>query len=171
MTPHTVEVGDGRPVLALHGFTPDHRLMTGCLEPIFTRRPGFRRIYPDLPGMGATPAPPALASSDDVLAELTTFVGETIGAQPFILIGETWVGYLARALAGSRSAQVLGLALICPLGVAPRASQRTLPGHEVRRPDPELMSTLEGRLAQEFAENAVVQSPETLRRFRDEVMS
>src|SRR5690606_32711693 len=47
---HFVEYGEGTPVLALHGWGPDHRLMTGCLEPVFANRPGFRRIYPDLPG-------------------------------------------------------------------------------------------------------------------------
>lgn len=171
MTFHFAEFGDGRPVLALHGFTPDHRLMTGCLEPIFMRRPGFRRLYPDLPGMGATPASPTLASTDDVLAELETFIGETIGEQPFVLVGESWGGYLARALTRSRPAQVLGVALICPLGVAPQAFQRTLPAHQALRRDPGLMSTLEGQLASEFAAIAVVQTPETLRRFREEVMS
>lgn len=43
MTLHHVSVGEGVPVLALHGWTPDHRLMTGCLEPIFTELPGYRR--------------------------------------------------------------------------------------------------------------------------------
>lgn len=32
----------------------DHRLMSGCMEPIFTKREGWRRIYIDLPGMGVT---------------------------------------------------------------------------------------------------------------------
>ncbi|MFD2469254.1 alpha/beta fold hydrolase [Amycolatopsis silviterrae] len=55
---HYVEHGSGTPVLAVHGWMPDHRLMTGCLEPVFARRPGFRRIYPDLPGMGDRPPGP-----------------------------------------------------------------------------------------------------------------
>ena len=29
------EAGEGYPLLALHGFSPDHRLMSGCLEPLF----------------------------------------------------------------------------------------------------------------------------------------
>ena len=43
--------GEGVPVLMIHGFYPDHRLMKGCMEPIFSSRPGWRRIYFDLPGM------------------------------------------------------------------------------------------------------------------------
>ncbi|MDX6241716.1 MAG: hypothetical protein QOG10_6540 [Kribbellaceae bacterium] len=38
MTLHHVSHGEGTPVLAIHGWTPDHRLMTGCLEPIFESR-------------------------------------------------------------------------------------------------------------------------------------
>jgi hypothetical protein len=27
--------GSGTPLLAIHGWSPDHRLMKGCLEPVF----------------------------------------------------------------------------------------------------------------------------------------
>ena len=46
--------GEGVPILMIHGFCPDHRLMQGCMEPIFVGRPGWKRIYFDLPGMGRT---------------------------------------------------------------------------------------------------------------------
>jgi pimeloyl-ACP methyl ester carboxylesterase len=49
-----VEHGSGTPVLGLHGVDVDHREMAGSLEPLFADRPGDRRIYPDLPGMGRT---------------------------------------------------------------------------------------------------------------------
>jgi pimeloyl-ACP methyl ester carboxylesterase len=52
-----VEHGSGTPVLGLHGVDVDHREMAGSLEPLFADRPGYRRIYPDLPGMGRTPHP------------------------------------------------------------------------------------------------------------------
>jgi hypothetical protein len=41
MTLHAVSYGAGVPVVALHGWTADHRLMLGCLEPVFTGRPGL----------------------------------------------------------------------------------------------------------------------------------
>ena len=41
------EIGVGQPIIMLHGFTPDHRLMKGCMEPIFTQREGWKRIYLD----------------------------------------------------------------------------------------------------------------------------
>ena len=112
---HFVELGTGTPVLAIHGWTPDHRLMLGCLEPVFATRPGYRRLYPDLPAMGKSSAGD-VKSSDDMLAELEEFVDAEIGAEPFLLIGESYGGYLARALAHRRPEQVHGLALICPTG-------------------------------------------------------
>src|SRR3954452_10382207 len=105
MTLHHVAYGSGRPVLALHGFTPDHRLMTGCLEPVLARRPGFRRIYPDLPGMGASPAPAGLDSTDGVLEAVEAFVDEVIGDEPVLLAGESYGGYLARGLTRARPDQ------------------------------------------------------------------
>src|SRR5688572_11167860 len=107
--------GSGFPILALHGWTPDHRLMLGCLEPLFETRPGYRRLYPDLPAMGKSPAN-GVKSSDDMLAALEELVEAEIGAEPFLLVGESYGGYLARALAHRRPGQVRGLALICPTG-------------------------------------------------------
>ena len=52
---NVIEHGSGLPLLALHGFPVDHRLMTGCLEPVFRPDDAIRRIYPDLPGLGASP--------------------------------------------------------------------------------------------------------------------
>src|SRR5690242_12614820 len=51
-----VEHGAGRPVLVLHGAGVDHREPEACFEPVFAGVAGFRRIYPDLPGMGTTVA-------------------------------------------------------------------------------------------------------------------
>lgn len=43
------EIGKGKPIIMIHGFTPDHRLMSGCMEPIFQDNSDWRRIYLDLP--------------------------------------------------------------------------------------------------------------------------
>lgn len=168
---HLVERGAGVPVLALHGWTPDHRLMLGCLEPIFADRPGYRRLYPDLPGMGRSPAPASITSSDDILDAVQDLVDEVIGDAPFLLIGESYGGYLARALVRARPTQVRGLALICPIGTVVERAERTRPTHQVLRPDPALLDALPDRVAEEFAGTAVVQTPQTLRRFQDEIMA
>ena len=110
MTLHHVSFGDGVPVLALHGWTPDHRLMTGCLEPIFagpSALPGYRRLYPDLPGMGKSPAGD-IDSSDGIMAAVRAFIDEQIGDEPFVLLGESYGGYLARGLVAERPSQIRG---------------------------------------------------------------
>ena len=67
MSVHCAEYGAGMPVLALHGAGVDHREVAGALEPVFSEIPNYRRLYPDLPGMGLTPAPGTITSNDDVL--------------------------------------------------------------------------------------------------------
>jgi pimeloyl-ACP methyl ester carboxylesterase len=171
-TLHHVERGgeDGTdvPLLALHGWWPDHRLMLGCLEPVFAVKRGYRRLYPDLPGMGATPAPSWFAGSDDVFAAVQGFVDDEIGEQPFLLVGESYGGYLARALTRARPEQVLGLALLCPAAIL-EPSERTVPPHQVLRADPGVFDGLEADFAEDFATMSVVQTPETVRRYRDEI--
>jgi pimeloyl-ACP methyl ester carboxylesterase len=144
--------------------------MLGCLEPLFARRPGYRRLYPDLPGMGKSPAPESIASSDDMLAAVREFVAETIGDEPFLLVGESYGGYLARGLTRALGSQVRGLALVCPVGVHLEHAHRTVPPRAVLREDPALIASLDPELAAEFTDIAVVQSPETLRRFSEEVL-
>ncbi|BBH71613.1 2-hydroxy-6-oxo-6-phenylhexa-2,4-dienoate hydrolase [Actinoplanes sp. OR16] len=166
---HFLDVGAGVPVVALHGWTPDHRLMSGCLEPVFTARPGYRRLYPDLPGMGRSAAPPGIASSDDVLAEIHRFIDAEVGEEPFLLLGESYGGYLARAVTRDRPAQVLGVGLICPTVVLPR-SRRTVPPHRVLRRDPDLAAGVaDAALLAEFEEMAVVRTAPVLRRFAEEI--
>ena len=98
-------LGSGIPVLALHGWGVDHRLMTGCLEPVFAgSTAGYRRLYPDLPGMGKTMGHTDISGSQDILDILLEFVEREIGTDDFLLIGESWGGYLARGLLRSMPA-------------------------------------------------------------------
>lgn len=163
---HHTELGaaDGIPVLAIHGWTPDHRLMTGCCEPVFRARSGaYRRLYPDLPGMGRSPAT-GVASSDDILACLEGYLDRHVGDAPFLVVGESYGGYLARALAARRAAQVRGLALICPVGGAVEHADRTVPEHRV------LVREVDVDPASDFAQVAVVQTPETFARTQREIV-
>jgi pimeloyl-ACP methyl ester carboxylesterase len=166
MTLHHVSYGNGVPVLALHGWTADHGLMTGCLEPIFAELPGYRRIYPDLPAMGQTPAGD-IDSSDGILAAVNDFIDEQLGTEPFLLIGESYGGYLARALVRERPTQVLGLNLICPIGTIVVNEDRHLPEHAVLRTEPGVLESLtEG---EDFTELAVVQTADALAAYRKDV--
>ena len=131
------------PVVCLHGYAADHRLSEGWLEPVFTGLEGYRRLYPDLPGMGASVPDPALNDADSMVETLTDWVEAVIGDQRFLLAGESYGGYLAlgmlRARLGSR---VDGLMLLCPVMMAGRA-ERTLPPHTRLTADKDLLSRME----------------------------
>jgi pimeloyl-ACP methyl ester carboxylesterase len=169
MTLHHVAEGEGTAVLALHGWTPDHRLMSGCLEPIFTELPGYRRLYPDLPGMGRSPAG-SIDSSDGIMAAVRDFIDTEIGDVPFVLIGESYGGYLARGLIAERPEQILGLGLICPIGVALEHADRTVPEHVVLESDPAAIATLTPEEAEDFTEITVLQTADVLRQYRQDVV-
>jgi pimeloyl-ACP methyl ester carboxylesterase len=168
MALHHVSYGEGTPVLALHGWTPDHRLMTGCLEPIFANRTGYRRLYPDLPGMGKSSGD-GVDSSDGIMAALREFIKTEIGTEPFILIGESYGGYLARGLVAERPDQILGLGLICPIGVALEHVERTVPEHVVLESDPDELASLTPAQLEDFTGIAVLQTAEVLRQYQEDV--
>ncbi|WP_436474242.1 alpha/beta fold hydrolase [Arthrobacter sp. R4] len=162
---HYAEYGSGIPILALHGAGVDHREIVGVLEPIFSGIPGFRRLYPDLPGMGRTPAPETINSNDDVLDVLLGLIDGTIGAEPFLVVGHSYGAYLARAIAGRRPDQAIGLALFCPVG----AHTPEVPRHEVLVSSAALTGVLDPEAEAAFRDYFVVQTAETLRRFQTDV--
>ena len=151
---HYVEHGTGRPVLVLHGAGVDHREPESCFEPAFDGVAGYRRIYPDLPGMGRTVAPDELRSADGVLDTLLAFARQVTGGTPHLLIGHSAGAYYAQAMARRSPSQVAGLALVCPLlpGV------REVPEHHVVVEAGEIGDS-------DFRSYFVVQTPEMLRRY------
>ena len=169
MALHHVAHGDGTPVLALHGWSPDHRLMTGCLEPTFANLPGYRRLYPDLPAMGQSPAG-SIDSSDGIMAALREFIDTEIGDEPFVVIGESYGGYLARGLITERPEQVLGLGLICPIGVALEHAERTVPEHIVLELDADAIAGLTPEEAEDFTGITVLQTADVLRQYQQDVV-
>lgn len=153
VTVHYEQHGDGVPLLVLHGAGADHREAEACFEPAFDS-PGLQRIYPDLPGMGLTPAPESARSADDVLTTLLGFADRITHGLPYLLVGHSAGGYFALAMATRRPEQVAGLALVCPL----LAGVRDVPEHRVL--------TGSGDLGDDdFRGYFVVQTPEMLRRY------
>ena len=161
--------GEGLPVLMIHGFSPDHRLMKGCMEPIFASRPGWKRIYFDLPGMGKTRGEPWIECSDKVLEVVLAFVDRILPHQSFLLVGQSYGGYLARALVLKKREFVEGLLLMCPL-IVPHQEKRNLPARKVIVEDQKLISEMDEPEANEFASTAVVQTRRNWERFRDEIL-
>jgi pimeloyl-ACP methyl ester carboxylesterase len=127
---HYEVIGHGRPFLMLHGGGLDHRHMIDELEPLFVRYPNWKRIYPDLPGQGRTPAADWIFNQEQVLDIVLDFVDQVIPNQGFALAGTSRGGYLARGLIYRRPASVEGALLIVPAsataGAAPDQPHVTL---------------------------------------------
>lgn len=151
---HYVEHGAGRPVLVLHGAGVDHHEVEACFEPVFDGVAGFRRIYPDLPGMGRTMVSDRLRSADDVLDVLLDFAGEVTDGTTCLLIGHSAGAYYAQAMAAREPGRVAGLALICPM--LPDA--RDVPEHRIVVGSGEIGND-------DFRSYFVIHTPEMLERY------
>lgn len=160
---HYVEHGDGVPLVALHGAGVDHREIEAAIEAIAPSA-GYRRIYPDLPGMGASTSG-GLTCNDDVVTLLGKFI-DHLGAGPVMLLGHSYGAYLARGVVAQRPDVVLGLALLCP--VAQHSGQ--VPDHDIVCGDPDAYDELQPAQRQGFDEYFVVRTPTTARRYRDYVL-
>lgn len=106
--------GDGIPILCLHGWSADHRYLAADLEPAFTAHPGFRRVYPDLPGHGATPAPDWLGTQAQMLDVVAELIDRVFGGERFAVVGNSYGGYLALGLVRTMPERLLGAALLVP---------------------------------------------------------
>jgi pimeloyl-ACP methyl ester carboxylesterase len=124
--------GQGRPIVVLPWFGSSGSFVACAVGPAVTDVPGYQRIYLDLPGTGESP--PCAASSDAVLAEVVERVRTELGREPFALMGFSYGGYLAAALARRMPGQVSRLLLVCS-GVKIRPDQRDL--SDVSPSDPE----------------------------------
>jgi pimeloyl-ACP methyl ester carboxylesterase len=160
--------GSGTPLLLVHGFCVDHRLLLP-LDGALAAHGGWRRIYVDLPGMGRSDAGPEVDSTDAVAEAVVRFVQQSLGDEPFAVLGSSYGGMLARHLAAQLPEQVLGLALLAPL-VEAEPVARDLPGRTVLVEDAALLASLHPDDAREYAEMAVVQSPEGWALFRDHAL-
>src|SRR5947199_9248480 len=95
----------------LPGRPSDHHIMERFMEPLFTQRDGWLRIYPDLPGTGLTPSVDRLATHDQMLDAVLAFIDAVIPGQRFVLAGYSYGGYMARGVASRRTALIEGLML------------------------------------------------------------
>ena len=164
------DIGEGIPILLLHGFTPDHRLMSGCMEPLFSLRNGWRRIYVDLPGMGLTKDYNGINNSDDMLNTLVDFIESILPNQEYIVVGESYGGYLARGLIQKHKERILGAAFICPV-IIPQHSDRTVEKHIILKSDNPFLKTLSQEELADFSSNQVVLNEYNWIRYNKEILA
>ncbi|MFO1446158.1 alpha/beta hydrolase [Bacillus sp. Bva_UNVM-123] len=164
------DFGVGKPIIMIHGFSPDHRLMSGCMEPIFKERDGWRRIYIDLPGMGQTKEYEQINNSDEMLDAVINFIETLIPNEPYLIAGESYGGYLARGVIKKHEERVLGAAFICPM-ILPRKEDRVLPGHTIIYSDDEFLTKLTKEEVEAFSSNQVVLDEYNWERYSNEVLA
>ncbi len=100
------EMGEGPPVVLVHGYPLDGAMWSGVARALSTR---FRVLKPDLPGRGETTAPSGATIGDyaDFLEAVLASLAEPAG-----LAGFSMGGYAALALAGRRPERLAALALV-----------------------------------------------------------
>lgn len=138
-------IGEGTPLIFLHGYMLDHTCMKATFEPLFSGQSqhvsytssnsihaglSVERIYLDLPGMGASQNYQHIQNADDMIEALVQLITTLVGDKPFLLAGMSYGGYLARGVLRRFRLQVRGLLLFVPV-VFPLHADRTLPAHEV----------------------------------------
>jgi pimeloyl-ACP methyl ester carboxylesterase len=158
------EIGTGIPIVMLHGWPTDHRHMVANMEPLFQHRSGWRRIYPDMPGMGKTPSAPWITHQDHMLDILMAFLQQVAPDQRYVVAGSSYGGYLARGLVHKHGAKIDGVFLIVP-AVETEETKQQLPPPQVLVEDPLFLAALTPEDAG-FSKMVVVQSVERLRFFR-----
>lgn len=160
--------GRGTPILIIHGWSVDHRLMSGSMEDAFRKEKGFQRIYVDLPGMGKSGVNPAIKTADDVVGVLLDFIDAVLPEREFLLVGESWGGALCRGILEHRKDFVAGLCLLCPVTVSLRKDIER-PVRTVIEKDEAFLETLTERERKLFTSLAVVQTKKYWKVFKRDV--
>jgi len=184
------DIGEGLPFVALHGATLDRRMSFGAFEPLFDAegrapippsaaagRPEggrsaqrYRRIYPDLPFMGESLDLPEPTSSDAILAALAGFIREVLPAGGFLLAGESYGGYMARALLREFGGRVEGLFLLCS-AIVSRREERDVDPPVVLRDEEGWREGADPRDVAGFEECSVSRTAYTFERTKREILS
>lgn len=162
-------IGEGKPVLIIHGWGLDYKIMSGCLEPVFSKKDDvFKRIYIDIPGMGKSKAGSDIKTSDDILRVIMGFVDYIIPGENFLVIGESYGGYLARGLVKNISSRIYGLILLCPLVFPGTRVGRVVP-LKVMEKDEAFLATLTEQERSSFEYMNVILTKKVWDRYKVEI--
>ena len=161
-------LGEGYPLLAIHGFSSDHQYLLHDLEPAFIGRDGWQRIYIDLPGHGQTKWPNWITSEDNILGLLCDFIDQIIPGKQFTLAGESWGASFSLGIINQRSELVDGLYLSVPyINIEP--GKEILPEHNILVENDEFINLLQDDDPDWVTDYLVVQDVSFLERLRKEI--
>ncbi len=110
VTLHYVTVGEGRPVVLLHGFPQTWREWRQVLPGLVSG--GYRVIAPDLRGLGDSTRPHGGYDKKTVANDVWRLVHDVLRISSFFVVGHDWGGAVAFALAAAHRDSVARLAVL-----------------------------------------------------------
>jgi pimeloyl-ACP methyl ester carboxylesterase len=164
---HYETVGQGKPFVTISGIPSDHRIIKSWTEPIFEKRPGWQRLYFDLPGTGQTSGE-GITTIDQVLDVVCDFIDAVLPNQHFTLLGVSAGGYLARGVVLRKAERIDGLCLLVPW--LSEHEDEELPATVTRVKDAAAMSQLSPEDAKRLVGLATVQSQRVVDWYQDVVI-
>ena len=156
-------IGTGEPVLIIHGWGISRITMKGAFEPVFSELDGYKRFYIDLPGMGNS-GHGDVKNSDDMLELLHGFAVDVIG-EPFIIVGQSYGGHLARGFVNKYQELIKKIILLVPC-IIPGVKQGRVEPHTVLEQDDELLASLNDDESDSFTLMNVVLTRDVWERYR-----
>ena len=121
---HFTLLGEGEPVILLHGWDSSGESLCGIAKVLEDR---FRVYAIDLPGFGWTPPPLAVWGTRDYASHVEAFMDST-GIPAASVLGHSFGGRIALALAAQSPRRVRSLILVASAGIRPRRG----PGHSLK---------------------------------------
>jgi pimeloyl-ACP methyl ester carboxylesterase len=155
--------GEGRPLICLHGWPADHEHIRHDLEPLFEHRPGWGRIYVDLPGLGRSPASERIGSHAEMAKFVAKLATRLVPSGGFCVAGASYGGYLARWLTHYCPQLIDGFFIYVPAFGS--HSDRRVPPPLVIEPNPSLVASL-AEDEQLWASAQTVHTVQSLETFR-----
>lgn len=163
------EFGEDKFILIIYGLVCNIELMKGCIELIFKKVNGYKRIYIDLLGMGKlNNCFLEYVLLDKILDMLLSFIKEKIDKE-FLLIGEFYGGYLLRGIVLKCYKNVKGLMLLC-LMIIFDDSKRVLLVGNLKFYDKEFLEKLDKNRREFFLEYMIIVNEKMYKRFEKEVI-
>ena len=156
-------IGTGEPVLIIHGWGISRITMKGAFEPVFSELDGYKRFYIDLPGMGNS-GHGDVKNSDDMLELLHGFAVDVIG-EPFIIVGQSYGGLLARGFVNKYQELIKKIILLVPC-IIPGVKQGRVEPHTVVEQDDELLASLNDDESDSFTLMDVVLTRDVWERYK-----
>jgi pimeloyl-ACP methyl ester carboxylesterase len=162
-------IGNGIPIITIHGFYVDHQLMENFIEKII---PGdnYKKIYFDLPGMGKTKTKSQIYQAEEVYEIIKDFIKKIIEDENYILIGESYGGYLMRKLIKDEPEKIIGAMFVCPV-IIPDYKKRNIPARKVIYNEIFDKNTIENDVYKDFFNMAVFSNMEILKEYEENIYS